>query len=376
VGVDRRWNGPVRAARRARGTAEGRDGVGCVCRASGDREEDDPSGDRRIASNSGDPPTGRVRGRWNVWWRLGSGAGHRDGRIGATAMTAVKGSFRAMGTEVNVIADEAGSGRFDEAFQAIVAIFTQEEARFSRFREDSELSTVNRSGGAWMEVSTPFAEVIGLALDGAASTGGLFDPTVLAALTAAGYDRDWCEIDRDAMMTRPAPVPCGRWTEIEIRDRHVRLPEGVGIDLGGLAKGWTADVAADAAVSLGLVWVLVNAGGDLRVTGDAPPMEIAVEDPTDRSDTLCVIRIEGGALATTSVMQRRWAREQHHLIDPRAGLPARTPVVQATVWEPTCAAAEVASKRATLEGIPALEHVAGILVLVSGEVVMNLQAAA
>ena len=81
------------------------------------------------------------------------------------------------------------------------------------------------------------------------------------------------------------------------------------------------------------------------------------------------------ALATTSVMQRRWGPEQHHLIDPRVGLPARTPVVQATVWEPTCAAAEVASKRATLEGIPALEHVAGVLVLASGEVVMNLEAA-
>jgi hypothetical protein len=50
--------------------------------------------------------------------------------------------------------------------------------------------------------------------------------------------------------------------------------------------------------------------------------------------------------------------------------------VQATVWEPTCAAAEVASKRATLEGIPALDHVAGVLVLASGEVVMNLEAAA
>jgi thiamine biosynthesis lipoprotein len=111
-------------------------------------------------------------------------------------MTAVKGSFRAMGTEVNVIADEVGSGRFDEAFQAIVGIFAREEERFSRFREDSELSTVNRSGGAWMEVSRPFAEVVGLALDGAAATGGLFDPTVLAALTAAGYDRDWSEIDR------------------------------------------------------------------------------------------------------------------------------------------------------------------------------------
>jgi FAD:protein FMN transferase len=291
-------------------------------------------------------------------------------------MKTMERSFRAMGTEVSVIADEVGSSRFDEAFTAIVAIFAREEERFSRFREDSELRVVNRSCGAWVEVSRPFAEVVGLALDGALSTGGLFDPTVLAALTAAGYDRDWSAIDHGAVTMMPAPVPCGRWAEIEIRGRRVRLPEGVGIDLGGLAKGWTADVAAEAAVALGLAWVLVNAGGDLRVTGDAPPIEIAVEEPDDRSRSICVIRIEGGALATTSVTQRRWGPEQHHLIDPRIGVPARTPVVQASVWEPTCAAAEVASKRATLEGIPALEHVAGILVLASGEVVMNLTAAA
>jgi FAD:protein FMN transferase len=291
-------------------------------------------------------------------------------------MTARKGSFRAMGTEVDVITDEVGSDRFEDAFHAIVAIFAREEERFSRFREDSELSMVNRSAGTPVEVSRPFAEVVGLALDGASITGGLFDPTVLSALTAAGYDRDWSAMDHGAVTTMPAPVPCGRWVEIEIRDRHIRLPDGVGIDLGGLAKGWTADVAAEAAVALGLTWVLVNAGGDLRVMGDAPSMEIAVEEPNDPSETLCAIRIEGGALATTSVTQRRWGPEQHHLIDPRVGLPARTPVVQATVWEPTCAAAEVASKRATLEGIPALAHVAGVLVLASGEIVMNLEAAA
>jgi FAD:protein FMN transferase len=291
-------------------------------------------------------------------------------------MNAMERSFRAMGTEVCVIADGVGSSRFDEAFQLIVAIFAREDRRFSRFREDSELSVVNRSAGAWAEISRPFAEVLRLALDGAASTGGLFDPTVLTALTAAGYDRDWSGIDLGAAPRAPTPVPCGRWTEVEVRAGHIRVPEGVGIDLGGLAKGWTADVAAEAALALGIPWILVNAGGDLRVAGDAPPIKIAVEEPDDRDGIICVIGIDGGALATSSVTQRRWAPGRHHLIDPRFGLPARTPVVQATVWGPTCAAAEVSSKRAVLEGIPALEDVIGLLVLASAEVVTNVEAAA
>jgi thiamine biosynthesis lipoprotein len=279
-----------------------------------------------------------------------------------------------MGTEIEVIADDAPRATVT-ALQTVRTIFEREEQRFSRFRDDSELSLLNRSAGTWVRMSAPFSEVVRLALGGAEATGGLFDPTVLAALEVAGYDRDFRSIDQlGASLLQP--VPCGRWRDIEVVDDGVRLPSGVGIDLGGLAKGWTADVAAEAAVAGGLRWVVVNAGGDLRVAGDAPPQTVGVEDPDDRRDTICTVRVDGGALATTSVTQRRWGPGLHHLIDPRIGLPARTPVVQATVWAPTCAEAEIASKRAALQGVDALEDLTAVLVLASGEIVTNLDGVA
>jgi thiamine biosynthesis lipoprotein len=150
----------------------------------------------------------------------------------------------------------------------------------------------------------------------------------------------------------------------------------VGLDLGGLVKGWIADLAAEAAVEAGLPWVILNAGGDLRIAGGPRPVDVGIEEPTDADATCCVVRVDGGALATSSVTRRRWGADLHHLIDPRIGRPARTPVLQATVWAPTCAEAEIRCKRAVLEGVLALEDLDGIVVLATGEIVTNLTIAA
>lgn len=281
-------------------------------------------------------------------------------------------TFRAMGTEIQLLTDEsADPASVTRAVVHVRAIFAREEARFSRFREDSELSLVNRSAGGWLTVSSPFAEVVRLALDGATVTDGAFDPTVLPAMIAAGYDRDFSLIDAE-VERGASSVPCGRWRRMAVQDDRIYLPTGVGLDLGGLVKGWTADLAATAAVQDGLPWALINAGGDVRIAGSSGPVAIGIEEPTDPTTTCCLVRVDGGALATSSITRRRWGNELHHVIDPRIGRPARTPVLQATVWGPTCAEAEISGKRALLEGVPALAELAGVVVLVTGEIVTNL----
>jgi thiamine biosynthesis lipoprotein len=277
-----------------------------------------------------------------------------------------------MGSEVTLITDDVPPRMFEGALGTVASIFEREEQRFSRFRDDSELAHLNRSAGAWVEVSQPFVKVVRLALEGSETTDGLFDPTVLPALVAAGYDRDFASIQSQGSVPKPRPVPCGRWREVEVRGQLIRLPPGVAIDLGGLVKGWTADVAAEAAVATGLDRAVINAGGDLRIVGEGPPIEIGIEEPSHPDEVACIVCVQDGALATTSTTRRRWGCDLHHVIDPRLGLPARTPIVQATVWSETCAAAEVSSKRALLQGVPALDDLPGVLILASGEIVTNL----
>ena len=159
-----------------------------------------------------------------------------------------------------------------------------------------------------------------------------------------------------------------------MRDGSVRLPRDVGLDLGGVAKGWTVDIAVDAALRAGLPWALVNAGGDLRIAGGAPLLDIAIEDPGAPSEAAGWLHLASGALASSSTMRRAWGPGLHHIIDPRTGSPARSPVVQATVWAPTCAEAEILATWALLKGIDAIDTVPCALVIDEGDLIVNFAA--
>lgn len=285
-------------------------------------------------------------------------------------------SFRAMGTQVTLTAEHRdGSRSFERASRAVETVFAREEMRFSRFRGESELSRVNQRAGRWTKVSPGFAALLHHSLEAAARTGGLFDPTVLPAMIAAGYDRDFDEVIAGARGALHPPQPCGRWREVDLDDDLLHLPAGVGLDFGGVAKGWTVDLAANAALAQGLPWAIVNAGGDLRFAGRTPShgIEVAVEDPDDRDQEALRVTLGSGALATSSITARAWGPGLHHLIDPRIGLPASTGVIQATVWAETCAEAEIRSKWALLEGPSVLDHMSAVLVMEDGHVIMNLE---
>ncbi|MGH2597687.1 MAG: FAD:protein FMN transferase [Actinomycetota bacterium] len=283
----------------------------------------------------------------------------------------IRHHFRAMGTDVAVYLPSSAGTVFAAASAIVEEVFAREERRFSRFRADSELSRVNGRSGRWTEVSEPFEALVRFALARAEATDGSFDPSALDAVIAAGYDRDFDEILAGARGALRPPRPCGRWRQIEIRDGSVRLPRDVGLDLGGVAKGWTVDVAVDAALCAGLPWVLVSAGGDLRIAGDAPILDVAIEDPGVTSEAAGWLQLATGALASSSTMRRAWGPGLHHIIDPRTGAPARTPVVQATVWAPTCAEAEVLATWALLKGTDAIDAVPCALVTEEGDLIVN-----
>lgn len=292
-------------------------------------------------------------------------------------MTRAHHAFRAMGTDVSIVGPETSEDTtFLQASATVEAVFAREEQRFSRFRADSELSHVNASAGRWTQVSSPFEKLVGIALTHAERTDGLFDPTVLDAMIAAGYDRDFDEVLAGARGALRPPRPCGRWREIETRPGAILLPTGVGLDLGGIAKGWTADLAAEAESREGLPWSLVSAGGDLRITGDAPPIDVRIEDPGEPSETAAWLRLASGALASSSTMRRAWGPDLHHIVDPRTGAPADSPIVQATVWAATCAEAEVLATWALLTGTGAMDTVPCALVSRDGDLIVNFEAEA
>jgi thiamine biosynthesis lipoprotein len=116
------------------------------------------------------------------------------------------------------------------------------------------------------------------------------------------------------------------------------VPSGVGLDVGGIAKGFAADLVTDELLAAGATGALVNLGGDIRVRGRPPAGDrwpISVADPFDPGRELLRLAIEDGAVATSSRLARRWVgasgRPSHHLIDPVSGAPMESDVVAVTV---------------------------------------------
>ena len=278
--------------------------------------------------------------------------------------------FRAMGTDISVI------GPRDEDLEVaagkVRAIFASQEQRFSRFRSDSELTRVNERAGEVTEISLVFEKVLRAALDAAATTEGSFDPTVLPELIAAGYDRDFPLVRQMSGATKPTPSRvAGRWHEVRLAHRSMWMPRGTALDFGGIAKGWTADLAAEAT---DLSWVLVDAGGDMRLCGRPDvPLPIAIRDPLEGGTTIAYLDLTEGALATSTVTKRSWGPGLHHLIDPRSGLPSRSPIVQATTWAGTCAAAEVSAKSVVIGGVDKLALQPALAVLDDGLVLSSFE---
>ena len=248
-------------------------------------------------------------------------------------------SFGAMGTEIELLVD---ADHADDELDAAEAEFHRLEALLSRFREDSELSRLNREGS--LDAGPDLMRVLELALEACERTGGRFDPTVHDAVVAAGYDRSFELVVVDS--EEPAALAAPGRGSVRTDGSRVELGEGVRIDLGGIGKGYAAERAAEMLALAGNC--LVSAGGDIATRGGSWP--VGVETAAGR---LTLELSRGSGLATSGRDRRRWrrdGRELHHLIDPSTGEPAETGLLRVTAVAPDSVEAEVAAKALFLAG--------------------------
>jgi thiamine biosynthesis lipoprotein len=250
-----------------------------------------------------------------------------------------------------------------EELQAARAIVDTELADIdlacSRFREDSELSRLNRADGAATRVGALLAEALEIALRAARLTDGDVDPTCGRALIELGYDRDFAQISPSSIRNFPVPAPVPGWRRIgyEPMLRLVHLPQGILLDLGATAKAWAADrCAVKAAEKLGC-GVLVSLGGDVAAAGPPPAQGWRIRVTDDHSAPGSspgqTVGIHSGGLATSSTTVRAWALGDsqhmvHHIVNPATGQPARSRWRTVSVAAATCVDANTASTAAII----------------------------
>lgn len=266
--------------------------------------------------------------------------------------------FRAMNSEI-VLAAEGVKSHIETGYQEAQAFIEDAEKRFTRFSSESELAQLNRKAGRWFNASADLFEVVQMARGLYDQTLGLFDPGILDALLQAGYDRSMDELRKggaqpESRSSQPGK-PDFKSIQLDEKRKQIWLPQNTHLDLGGIAKGWIAEQAAQR-LSKYATACAVSAGGDMVLIGNPrgeAAWSIGLEDPLDPSRDLAVLRVGSGAVATSSITKRRWVqgeRMQHHLIDPRTGKPAETDWLSVTVICPQAAAAEVFAKALLIAG--------------------------
>lgn len=260
-------------------------------------------------------------------------------------------SFPAMGTWVRLL------GSPGAPLEAARDLIEDLEARLTRFDPDSELCRLNADPREVLPASPELRAAVQAALDGAAASGGLADPTLLGALVEAGYARSLTGRPRadlrEALAAAPPAEPAApqrfpAWRLVRVGTHGFERPPGVRLDLGGSAKGHAADMAAAMLAPYGPC--AADLGGDLRVSG---MHEVQVLEPLTGRPVATIV-VDGDAVATSGIDRRLWwdasGRPAHHLLDPATNRPAWTGVLTATAKAPTAALAEALAKAAVLAG--------------------------
>ena len=228
------------------------------------------------------------------------------------------------------------------------------EQLWSRFIPDSDISRLNWAEGSPVHVAPLTRQLIAAMIAGHALSRGSYDPTLLPQVLAAGYQSS--TVDPTAITSLPASAKApGNIEGIQFTDEAVFMPLGTTLDPSGLGKGFAADLVAAHALDKGAYGVMAEMGGDIVVQGDAPDGQawrLGVENPYSPDEHVSIIRMQRGAIATSSQLKRRFgegASQTHHLIDPATQSSAQSAAQTVTVIAASGARAEALTKRGFVE---------------------------
>ena len=301
--------------------------------------------------------------------------------LGAFVVAAAPGALRprrrlvrrtvpVMGTIADIGVAHRDERYAQRAIDAAIAELRTVDRTMTRFSDRSEVGRANLEAARRpVAIGAATAEVVGAAIGWAERSDGAFDPTLGRAVGL------WDVGHRDAP---PGAAEVrrfagrGLWRGLELGRSGgepvvVFNDPDIGLDLGGIAKGYGVDRAVAALREWGVADALVNVGGDLYAMGvseDGDPWEVGVRDPDDATRLAATFRISDRAVATSGDYEQYFehgGRRYHHLLDPRTGEPRNTPVRSVTVAADRCMTADAAGTAVFgLEAEPARRLIARV----------------
>lgn len=254
-------------------------------------------------------------------------------------------SIRTMGTYARVVLVDGDTLATVAPARAAHRALQRVDSLMSNWTQTSEVARINREAADRPVSLDPQVErVIRAALDVGRATGGAMDITVEPLVRAWGFIGGPKRVPSEAEAAAAAALIGAHHLEHDSLRHTIRfMRQGVRVDLGGIAKGYGVDCAAERLLASGVENGLVDVSGNMRALGKphgAEHWRIGIRDPRDRVPSLGRIALSGRAIATSANYEQFVAqdgRRYGHILDPRSGRPAEgllaVTVVAATAME-------------------------------------------
>lgn len=207
------------------------------------------------------------------------------------------------------------------------------ESVLSRTREDTDIAKLNAADGAPVTLSDEGAKLLSTALDLSAATNGAYDPTVAPLTDLWGIGTEHQKVPSQSEID--AALQNVGIAHVHENGDAVTLDSGSKIDLGGIAKGYAADLCADILKSADADGLLVLGGNIYAVgTNEGKDWNIGIADPDEPTDTVAAVAVHDLSVVTSGDYERYFEQDgvrYHHIFDPKTGYPAASGLRSVTV---------------------------------------------
>lgn len=225
--------------------------------------------------------------------------------------------------------------------QEAMALCDKYETIFSRTKESSELYQLNHgllsNDGDSYIISPELAELTEIGLKYGNLSDGAFDISIAPVSSLWDFTSDEKVIPSDTDLKEKLPLV--NYENVKLDDNRISFKkDGMGLDLGAIAKGYIADKIKEFLLSKGIKSAIINLGGNVLCIGSKPdktPFRIGIQKPfADRSETIATVDITDKSVVSSGVYERFFEKDgrlYHHILNPETGYPYDNSLIAVTI---------------------------------------------
>lgn len=239
----------------------------------------------------------------------------------------------AMDTYMTVTAYGADA---EDAVEESIAEIERLDKLLTATTDSGEIYAVNHSGGG--ELSSDSMYLLERSEELYEATDGAFNITIFPVMDVWGFVSDEFAVPSTEELQKKLALVDFEQLEIDQENCCVEMnKDGMAIDLGGIAKGYTSTQIADIFREHGVETGLINLGGNVHVVGtktDGTKWKVGIQSPDSTDEYLGVLAVSDCAVITSGGYERYFEEEgitYHHIIDPETGYPANNGLISVTI---------------------------------------------